>query len=162
MAGFPFTPHSFHEPTNGTCLVHNLVGHHDHRHSLLCYFFCNGRTQFTYGGDFGKGINLSYRRRVQPWKTKQHPVGKRGAGETEGSFGTSEPGFEHWRSGILCQNRRPPENTICTFEPFHPTMQTLCHCCVSRAKINITLLLIALSVAALATCRRSIWSRSAS
>ena len=39
MAGFPFTPHSFHEPTNGTCLVHNLVGHHDHRHSLLCYFF---------------------------------------------------------------------------------------------------------------------------
>ena len=82
-------------------------------------------------------------------------------GETKGGIRTGEAGFEHGVAEyfVAIDNNT---NTICTFESFHPIRQACCHCWTSRAKINITLLLMALSVAARATCHCSIWSRSAS
>lgn len=82
-------------------------------------------------------------------------------GETKGDTRTGEAGFEHGvpEYFVTIDNNT---NTICTFESFHPIMQPCCHCWASRAKINITLLLIVLFVAAPATCHCSIWSRSSS
>ena len=105
--------------------------------------------QFTYGGGFGgKRIKLILQEARTNSEYGMSSCGR--TGETQGNTRTGEPGFEYGVPEYLVTTD-DHTNTNCTFESFHPIMQACRHYRVSRAKIDITLLLIVLSVAALPT-----------